>query len=149
MPRPARTPRRCQWSWLFANSPGNLSQTELGRVDATESHLRIPAEYHRRPREQREAGDSGRGRYEGRIARGGYGVGSRWGGRKKEKRKRGGEKLDGRIRKRVHRLGRLFVPVSYVLYLGPYLFQPHRCTLALCTPLSTLVLPWLSRNSSK
>lgn len=80
--------------------------------------------------------------YEGRLARSGYGVGSpcgEEGRRKKEKRKRGGEKLDGRIRKRVPRLGRLFVPVSYVSSI-PVLTSSSRivATLALGTPLSAL-----------
>ncbi|KYM93863.1 hypothetical protein ALC62_15565 [Cyphomyrmex costatus] len=56
---------------------------------------------------------------------------------KGEEEARGGEKLDGRIRKRVHRLGRLFVPVSYVLYT-PVL-----------TSSSRIVAPSLSAHPSR
>lgn len=123
--------------WLFANSPTFASRAGI------EAHLRIPAEYHRRPREQRETGDSGRDEGTRDVSREG-GYGGRRGGRKKKKRKRGGEKLDGRIRKRVHRLGRLFVLRSLMSSTpGPYLFQPHRCTLALGTR-----PPWLSPPSA-
>jgi len=129
----------------FRKPASQHSQTELGRADATKPHLRIPAEYHRRPREQRKTGDSGKGRSRTGWIQGRQSVGRK---EKVEEEARWRE-ARGRIRKRVHRLGRLFVPVSYVLYPGPYLFQPHRCTLALGTPLSPLRLPRPSRNSSK
>jgi len=43
--------------WLFANSP--YAEARADRANASEPHLRIPAEYQCRPCEQREAGDSG------------------------------------------------------------------------------------------
>lgn len=102
--------------------------------------------------EQRETRDSGgEGWYERRLTRGGYGLGGRWGGRKKEgKRKREVERSTTEGCERgCTASGVSSCPVSYVP--GPYLFQPHRCTLALSThPLSapaSLGQPGTSLNS--
>lgn len=87
MSRLARVSHRCQWRWLFADSPTDLRKPS--RANATEPHLWIPAEYHRRPREQREMGDSGGDRYEGCFAQGGYGRSAAGG--EEGKRRRGSE----------------------------------------------------------
>lgn len=94
----------------------------------SEPHLRIPAEYHCRLREQRQTGNNGRvGARGGRVDT----VKKKEEEKREKKRKQGRE--DGGARKRVHCLGRLFVPVSYVSpppSLSLFL-QPHRCIVAL------------------
>lgn len=144
----AHTARRCQWRWLFANSPADLRKIEPGRADATEPHLRIPAEYHHRPREQRETGDS----YEGCLVRGGYRGGESAAGGEEGKRRRGSEversSTEGYERGCIAS-GVSSCPVSYVLHPGPYLF--HAASLhprSRHIPLGSR-LPRSSQNSSK
>lgn len=113
-------------------------------ADASEPHLRIPAEYHCRPREQRETGNNGR-------------VGTRNGSyrvdtmkkkqeeaeRKKEKKRRSSEEErveEKEGEERVHRLELLFESVSYV-------FPPVSLLLAAASLLSaTLLDPRFSRS---
>lgn len=111
---------------------------DVGRADASESHLRIPAEYHCRPREQRETGNNGRvgtrGMARYRVVTMKKKEEAREGGRKEERATK--EEQDTKEGKeRVHRLERLFVSVSYVFPPVSLLFAATpRCIVALSNP---------------
>lgn len=101
---------------------------DAGRADASEPHLRIPAEYHCRLREQRETGNNGRVGTRG-MAR--YRVVTvKKEGRERERGRKSSEEGTGwkstkEREERVHRLERLFGLLRFSPRY-PYFLQPHR-----------------------
>lgn len=102
---------------------------DAGCADASESHLRIPAEYHCRPREQRETGNNGRVG----TKNGSYRVDTMKKKEEGEEKESEEEKEQRGWRRRREKKECIASSVSSCRSLTfsprcPYFLQPHRCS---------------------